>query len=66
MHMVQPTPLRTPSTPAWVSDWWIPATGLDAAGERRAVDLPAEPAVEPPPAINVMGRPIPQLDLVQR
>ena len=41
------------ASPEWVADWWMPAV------EARPVDvdMPALLVPEPPPAIEVIGRP---------
>jgi hypothetical protein len=67
MHIAQQTPagLDTLSTPAWVSDWWMPAGVHGAGGERADLDLVAGPP-EPETTIDVVGRPTPRLDPVRR
>lgn len=61
MHVAERTPAGTPPSPDWVSDWWIPADdpGRVAPADR---DLAALLAPEPKPAMQLVGRPAPQVE----
>lgn len=55
MHVRERTAERRApqGSPDWVADWWMPAS----PGAPVDADLPALLAPQPPPVIEVMGRP---------
>jgi hypothetical protein len=59
MHVAvrTPTVVSSPSTPAWVSDWWMPADGPGATADRPTdLDRPELLAPEPAGTLRVVGR----------